>query len=842
MTTENLPPEVWLRIFRLLHRSDVLNICLVNRKFLSIATSPVLWREASLSRKKLGKRRSCEEFAKIDRFRSTKFVTLSSDGSDFMGLHINSRLEKHDTEQTEEVLKNYLEICVVSESIRRMRIRTLNLKQLQPEIFVHIVNKLVSVDLSRSRLTEAQIIKIFEAIPSSKTLKSLNLSGIILSSIPPAFFVPIGESLEEFNFSHTLLTKEQSTNLLKGIAKAKKMRTLKIADIKFGLLGLEGNEFGMAIPETTEVMDLSNTQISQPALQSLFSKILEYQSMQSLNLSNINLGQVNSRILKSSLALIPHLVLSGCLIDKSETLVNILEEIKTRKKVTSLDLGLNNLSSIDENLLVATFSSMKQLDLSQTSLTKQQTMALLFSLSKSPELEELNLNDNDISQVDTSVLGDLVNNVRQLDLTNTNLQPLQILDLITKGILATKLMELNLGYFKMSKSKRGFRISFSKQVVFHSAMRRLPRFLPFEHHGQVIQGVHGAGNNSKNSFLSANQINDIIGTMCQSGQIVEFRLCRIDLKEVPEDLLAAMVSTAKVLNISYTKLSTSQLSAIFKATQVADGLEELELKEENLKYVPTYQITASIPSLKKVSLDDCSNNNEETAHPKGAQDSLSDILLEGLSSNKMEYMNLGKVQLHTLTTGRYLTGSRLKKLELEQLFSTLMAQDSIKDISIETSDLSTISEDILAKSLAKMRCVDLSSTNLTSRQLSALFKLLKDSTELEELTLARNIMSHVPAEDLAKSLSRLKKVKLEYSYLHKGQCMQILNMAMDPLNDSLELLRFGTFGYGWMDGRVMSYNLPTELAELVGKAREAGKFKLEFLEFSRQVNRATEQE
>ena len=57
--------------------------------------------------------------------------------------------------------------------------------------------------------------------------------------------------------------------------------------------------------------------------------------------------------------------------------------------------------------------------------------------------------------------------------------------------------------------------------------------------------------------------------------------------------------------------------------------------------------------------------------------------------------------------------------------------------------------------------------------------------------------------------------------------------ALDENNDSLELLRFGTFGYGWMDGRVMSYNLPPELAELVRKAKESGKFKFEFVEFSR---------
>ena len=67
-------------------------------------------------------------------------------------------------------------------------------------------------------------------------------------------------------------------------------------------------------------------------------------------------------------------------------------------------------------------------------------------------------------------------------------------------------------------------------------------------------------------------------------------------------------------------------------------------------------------------------------------------------------------------------------------------------------DCSTVLDDIVASSLTKMRFLELSSTNMTSRQLSALFKLLKkDSTVLEEITLIRNMMSHVPAQDLAKS-------------------------------------------------------------------------------------------
>ena len=76
---------------------------------------------------------------------------------------------------------------------------------------------------------------------------------------------------------------------------------------------------------------------------------------------------------------------------------------------------------------------MESLDLSQTSLTNDQSRALLSSLTKSSELKTLKLNDNDLSHIEIPILTSLVSNLRVLDLMNTNLVPLQILELITKG-------------------------------------------------------------------------------------------------------------------------------------------------------------------------------------------------------------------------------------------------------------------------------------------------------------------------------------------------------------------------------------------------------------------------
>ena len=143
--------------------------------------------------------------------------------------------------------------------------------------------------------------------------------------------------------------------------------------------------------------------------------------------------------------------------------------------------------------------------------------------------------------------------------------------------------------------------------------------------------------------------------------------------------------------------------------------------------------------------------------------------------------------MQSWSTGKYLTCSKLTRSELEQLFSTLVAQNSITDITIESSDLSFLSEDILVKSFSRLRYLELSSTNLTTPQLSALFSMLKDSTELEELVLVRSILSNVSAQDLATTLTRLRKAKLEYSYLTTKQCSIIFKEGKQCNDDTMYL-------------------------------------------------------
>ena len=136
------------------------------------------------------------------------------------------------------------------------------------------------------------------------------------------------------------------------------------------------------------------------------------------------------------------------------------------------------------------------------------------------------------------------------------------------------------GCLNISKMKEGYVISFSKLWD--------------------MRYILGYG--YENSDLSGDQIIQILEALSMSGNIVAYSLSGVDLSRVPEDLLASLAISCRELSIANTKLSTGQLSAILHTVQshYQNTLEELDIREKNLKYVQTKQKTGCIAAQAKM--------------------------------------------------------------------------------------------------------------------------------------------------------------------------------------------------------------------------------------------------
>ena len=170
--------------------------------------------------------------------------------------------------------------------------------------------------------------------------------------------------------------------------------------------------------------------------------------------------------------------------------------------------------------------------------------------------------------------------------------------------------------------------------------------------------------------------------------------------------------------------------------------------------------------------------------------------------------------------------ANLKSLELEEVFKALMYPNRVTEISINSSDLSVISENVLATALSRIKSVKLYSTSLTCRQLTDLFSQIRKFSLMKDLVLSRHTVSSVPADELAKSLVKLRSIEMEYSYLTIEQVTQLLRAALEE-SSCLENVKFGTFGCSWSDVHDENYSLPASVEQLVFHLKEIKKMNIE---------------
>jgi len=414
---------------------------------------------------------SIQEFLSVDKFQGSVCLKLQGNKETMKVLDTcSSKTEKLENKmiqkEDDEILTNFFKICKAKNKIKKIILKSFDFENVDISVLVNLVKNLESLDLAESTLTASQLGQIVEAVHTSRTIRSLSLQGIISRKSAQNFqFSMIGKNLEHFHLSKSCLSEEQSINLLEGLAKAKRLKTLRITDTS-GIETVSGDVLAACISKNIKCLDLTNTWISDTAVEAVMTNLLqESHCLDTLCLNNIRLEKILwnpewTTIMASNSIL----QLRECLPKDRGILETLLRQILLQKKVKRIDLGLINMSSVDQSLMLQSLAGMKYIDLSGTSLTNDQIQTLLGNLTKNSEIEELKFSNNDLCHIELPVLDNLVANLKHLHLESTNLQPIQIDHLIRKSTMEnSRLEKLELGDFKMSKTKHGFEVTLTKQ-------------------------------------------------------------------------------------------------------------------------------------------------------------------------------------------------------------------------------------------------------------------------------------------------------------------------------------------------------------------------------------------
>ena len=123
----------------------------------------------------------------------------------------------------------------------------------------------------------------------------------------------------------------------------------------------------------------------------------------------------------------------------------------------------------------------------------------------------------------------------------------------------------------------------------------------------------------------------------------------------------------------------------------------------------------------------------------------------------------------------------------EELLQAMVRHPGLKELDIwgtilsrapTSKELSSANPTLLAQAVTQMKEVDLSFTNLTTRQIIAIFTAMTGSSHLKTLKLAGNNLSSVDTDLLAQAVNQLETVNIRSTQLTRQQRTMILTKSL----------------------------------------------------------------
>ena len=179
-------------------------------------------------------------------------------------------------------------------------------------------------------------------------------------------------------------------------------------------------------------------------LEDLLQAIAKHQGLRELVLGDIDLSQVDERLLARAVTRVEVLdMYDASLTCLQATAVFASIQEGTRLKV--LNLVANNLSEVDSAVLGKSVALLEEAYLSRTRLAPQQVEAIFEALGRCSHLRTLSLLGNNLSSVEANELAREVNKLETADLRHTNLNSQQISRVLRQSLVATSLKQLHMG-------------------------------------------------------------------------------------------------------------------------------------------------------------------------------------------------------------------------------------------------------------------------------------------------------------------------------------------------------------------------------------------------------------
>ena len=420
-----LPVEMLERVFLLLCPRDLCSVVTVCRRWREVGEAPHLWvgLELRVYRSNLAIMPKVWTIRRLQRVRRIELGAVSGE---------------------------LLEALARHPGIRELHLTRCSMKFVKTDLLASLISKMEKVKLSGIKLTSEQLSTLCQHMIDSAELASLDLVDMALSSAQPKLLAQALSGLQVLGLYNTQLSHQQFSSLCLILRESTPMKCLTIRMVNLCTVSpsiLAGTVWRL------EEVNLYHTTLTPHQVSAVFLLLNKSSHIKSLNLTGNSLSSVDSNILSNTVSKLEKVALYNTKLT-SQQVCALFRALQANTQMKSLNLGENDLSSVEPKLLARGISKLEMLDLYNTKLTAQQVSALFLVLATSTEMTSLECGGNDLSSVNPKLLSDTVSRLSKVSLCHARLTPQQGTSICSALKSNTGPRSLNLRHNDLSKIAR----------------------------------------------------------------------------------------------------------------------------------------------------------------------------------------------------------------------------------------------------------------------------------------------------------------------------------------------------------------------------------------------------
>ena len=584
-------------------------------------------------------------------------------------------------------------------------------------VLSHSIN-LKTIDLSSNYFKPEGFVKIFDKMKNIVHLKKLFIGYNEITGFKTldciATFLFHNKELQELDLSNIFLQAEGIIKVFKSMKSITNLRKLYICD---NIISDEAaGDIAAILSQNTklEELDISCTNLLTTGAVKIFQGMKDTSTLTQLNVAHnmitdkateyvMNILSNNNKLKEINLSC-NNVVIS----DLTNCNFTNLQEFSV--SCTSLETAVSI-----EGLNVST---LRKCNISNNCIAANSVNGIAAFLSQNDDLQELNLSCNSLQEVGTKGILDFINisNLTKLNISYNNITSTSTLTDILSH--ATKLLQLDLSYNRLSSDNIKYFLYKMKNVLIN------------------LVNLNLSGNEICNGAATA-----LTNVLSESNKLKELSLNHTNLRkeDINKIFNELCIPCLTKLSISHNNITDEVAGDIATFLSKCNELLELDISHNHLKSVGIVKICET--NLTKLTIFNV-NSNAITAE---ATNSMAAFLSQ---NSKLKVLDL--------------SNNDLQELGCRNVFRALKSLSLLSALTISNGSIINKAADELLTVLLHnilLQELDLSYSNLSTLDAVQIFKAMKNISTLEVINISHNMITDEAAENIATVLSHNNKLK-----------------------------------------------------------------------------------